>query len=91
MFFFYIKPIIIKSILKDNYGRPDQEHVLKIKELFNTLNLQAEYKLYEQTNFDKIMSDINNLNFEDQKSSDFTEEIKLVLKNYAQKIFKRNK
>ncbi len=63
----------------------------KIKQLFNDLELQKEYEVYENTKFERIMSGINELSFEDEHSKQFTEEIKLVLKNYANKIFKRNK
>lgn len=76
---------------KDFYGRPDKESVGKIKQLFNDLELQKEYEMYENTKFERIMLGIDELSFQDEHSQQFTEQIKQVLKNYAQKIFKRNK
>lgn len=47
--------------------------------------------MYENTKFERIMLGIDELSFQDEHSQQFTEQIKQVLKNYAQKIFKRNK
>jgi hypothetical protein len=56
--------------------------------LFNDLNLKDKYEAFEQEKYEKIMNDIENLNFESLKSNQ-TQSIKNILKSYAQKIFKR--
>jgi farnesyl diphosphate synthase len=80
------------ELLRTFYGRQDQESVRKIKDLFNLLDLENEYKRFEQEKYDKIMNEIDALKF-DQNVIDLnrTERIKNILRLYAKKIFKRNK
>ena len=80
-----------RSLLEDFYGRKDPGSVRKIKELFKDLDLENEYKTYEETKFEKIMYEIENLEFNKREGVQYTNKVKAVLKNYAQKIFKRNK
>ncbi len=80
-----------RSLLEDFYGRQEPDSVQKIKSLFKDLDLEGEYRTYEDTKFQKIMSEINGLEFEKVESGQLTREVQIVLKNYAQKIFKRNK
>lgn len=78
-----------RSVLEDYYGRPDQPSVLKIKQLYNDLELKEEYESYENMRFEAIMNNINNLTFKTNR--EYLSEVKQVLRDYAAKIFKRNK
>lgn len=76
--------------IQNNYGRSQPENVLRVKELFNELKLKEQYEKYEQSTFESITSKIGNLKFADideQKTS----RVKLILTNFAKRIFKRNK
>lgn len=64
----------------------------KVKEVFNELELKKEYESFEDDKYKKIMIDIDNLTFESNSvSPEQTNKIKLILKMYANKIFKRIK
>lgn len=64
----------------------------KVKELYNQLDLVSEYEKFEQQEFERITSKIENLNFEKANfDCNKTERVKDVLKMYAKKIFKRIK
>lgn len=81
-----------KSPLQKFYGKTDETSVSQVKEIFKDLDLEGEYKKFEEAKYETIMSDINNLNFSSSNiSSNQTERIKSILMMYAKKIFKRNK
>ena len=64
----------------------------KVKEVFIELELKKEYESFEDDKYKKIMIDIDNLTFESNSvSPEQTNKIKLILKMYANKIFKRIK
>jgi len=52
--------------------------------------MRQEYELYEQQKYDKIQNEIENLNISSLSQIE-NDRIKFVIKNYANKIFKRNK
>jgi len=80
-----------RLFLEENYGKNDPDSVLKVKKLFNDLSMKDEYEKYESIQFEKIMSGINDLKFNNQESVRHTEKVKSVLQGYAKLIFKRKK
>jgi len=43
-----------RKILEDNYGQHDMNKVAKVKKVFNELNLEERFKLYEEESYSKI-------------------------------------
>ena len=70
-----------KAVITENYGRKDEACVQKIKALFNELELEALFKSYEQSSYEKLTREIS-----EQKL--VNEEVFLKL---LRKIYKRSK
>ncbi len=70
-----------KKVITENYGRKDEACVKKIKALFNELDLEALFKAYEQSSYEKLTHEIA-----EQKL--VNEEVFLKL---LRKIYKRSK
>nr|AFW98439.1 farnesyl diphosphate synthase [Leibnitzia anandria] len=71
-----------KKILHENYGQKDLASVAKVKELYNTLNLQGVFEDYENKSYEKLIKSI-----EGHPSNAVQE----VLKSFLGKIYKRQK
>ncbi|XP_068642760.1 farnesyl pyrophosphate synthase 1-like [Aristolochia californica] len=71
-----------KSVLYDNYGKPDAANVAKVKELYKELDLQAVFEEYEHASYEHLISSI------EAQPSAFVQD---VLKIFLGKIYKRQK
>ncbi|XP_076882571.1 farnesyl diphosphate synthase 2-like [Bidens hawaiensis] len=71
-----------KKILNENYGRKDPTKVMKVKELYHTLNLQGVYDDYENNTHDELMKSIESLS---------NKALQEVLKSFLGRIHKRQK
>jgi hypothetical protein len=66
--------------------------VASVKQVYHELNLKEEFEKFEEKTYKEITNEIDNLNFNlESINSDKTEKIRFILRNYAKKIFKRNK
>ncbi|CAO1945680.1 unnamed protein product [Urochloa humidicola] len=71
-----------KSILFENYGKPDPACVAKVKDLYRELNLEEVFYEYERESYNKMIVDIE---------AHPNKAIQSVLKSFLHKIHKRNK
>ncbi|CAF0855251.1 unnamed protein product [Brachionus calyciflorus] len=70
-----------RQILEKHYGLSDQESVKHVKELYNQLNLSEEYSRFEQSEYERITTLIENLSFETAYfDSDQTERVRKALR-----------
>lgn len=70
-----------RQILKDNYGQHDPEKVMKVKEVYNDLNIERVYLAYEEESYvklRKLLDKIDNLPTE-------------IFEFLLRKIYKRSK
>ena len=73
-----------RRVLEENYGRKDQECEAKVKKLFDELNLEQDYKQYEDRSVKAIREKIN--------AVDESEGLKKsVFEEFLRKIYKRTK
>ncbi|GFZ12707.1 farnesyl diphosphate synthase 1 [Actinidia rufa] len=71
-----------KKLLHENYGKEDPTSVAKVKELYNTLNLQGVFEEYESKSYEKLISSIE---------AHPSKAVQAVLKSFLAKIYKRQK
>ncbi|CAO2166084.1 unnamed protein product [Urochloa humidicola] len=71
-----------KSILFENYGKPDLTCVAKVKNLYGELNLEKVFYEYERESYNKMIADIE---------AQSNKVVQSVLKSFLHKIYKRNK
>ncbi|KAM0044259.1 putative transferase [Helianthus debilis subsp. tardiflorus] len=71
-----------KKVLHENYGKKDPSSVAKVKELYNTLNLQGVFEDYESTSYKKLITSIE---------GHPSKAVQAVLKSFLGKIYKRQK
>nr|XP_043619210.1 farnesyl pyrophosphate synthase-like [Erigeron canadensis] len=71
-----------KKLLHENYGRKDPTSVVKVKELYHTLNLQAVFEDYENTIHEKLVKSIE---------AHPSKAVQAVLESFLGKIYKRQK
>ncbi|XP_057507386.1 farnesyl pyrophosphate synthase [Actinidia eriantha] len=71
-----------KKLLHENYGKEDPTAVAKVKELYNTLNLQGVFEEYESKSYEKLISSIE---------AHPSKAVQAVLKSFLAKIYKRQK
>ncbi|CAO1947812.1 unnamed protein product [Urochloa humidicola] len=71
-----------KSILFENYGKPDPTCVAKVKDLYRELNLEKVFCEYERESYNKMIADIE---------AQPNKVVQSVLKSFLHKIYKRNK
>ncbi|XP_058208909.1 farnesyl pyrophosphate synthase isoform X2 [Rhododendron vialii] len=71
-----------KKSLYENYGKDDPACVAKVKEMYNTLNLQGVFEEYESKSYEKL---INSIEAHPSKA------VQSVLKSFLGKIYKRQK
>ncbi|KAK1583463.1 hypothetical protein Q3G72_024019 [Acer saccharum] len=69
-----------KKLLYENYGKADQACVAKVKELYNTLDLQALFTQYESESHEKLIKSIE---------AHPSKAVQAVLKSFLAKIYKR--
>ncbi|KAK1435576.1 hypothetical protein QVD17_01342 [Tagetes erecta] len=69
-----------KKVLHENYGQKDPSSVAKVKELYNTLNLQGVFEDYESTSYKKLITSIE---------AHPSKPVQAVLKSFLGKIYKR--
>lgn len=68
--------------MQENYGCNEPTKVLKVKQLYKTLELQTLYKDCEESSYKDIIADINS----------FTGDIpKEIFTDFVKKIYKRDK
>ncbi|KAE9456568.1 hypothetical protein C3L33_11498, partial [Rhododendron williamsianum] len=71
-----------KKSLYEIYGKDDPACVAKVKEIYNTLNLQGVFEEYESKSYEKL---INTIEAHPSKA------VQAVLKSFLGKIYKRQK
>ncbi|KAK8648710.1 hypothetical protein V6N13_129455 [Hibiscus sabdariffa] len=71
-----------KKLLFENYGKPDAACVAKVKELYQTLDIQGAFAEYESKSYEKITKQIE---------GHPSKAVKAVLKSFLAKIYKRQK
>ncbi|CAO2178605.1 unnamed protein product [Urochloa humidicola] len=71
-----------KSILFENYGKPDPTCVAKVKDLYRELNLEKVFYEYETESYNKMIADIE---------AQPNKVVQSILKSFLHKIYKRNK
>lgn len=71
-----------KKILYENYGKEDAESVMKVKAVYNDLNLKGVYSEYERTSYEQLISQIE---------AEPSKAVQEVLKSFLAKIYKRQK
>ncbi|KAL7593880.1 farnesyl diphosphate synthase 2 [Lactuca sativa] len=71
-----------KKLLNENYGRKDPGSVAKVKELYNSLNLQGVFEEYENKTYEKLVKSIE---------THPSKPVQAVLKSFLAKIYKRQK
>ncbi|XVF03600.1 hypothetical protein REPUB_Repub05bG0007200 [Reevesia pubescens] len=71
-----------KKLLYENYGKADQACVAKVKELYNTLDIQGAFEEYESNSYEKIIKQIE---------AHPSKAVQAVLKSFLAKIYKRQK
>ncbi|XP_041466419.1 farnesyl pyrophosphate synthase-like [Lytechinus variegatus] len=71
-----------RRILEENYGIDDAEKVMKVKELYATLDLEGVYRSYEESSYNDLMDTINS------HSETLPKDIFVA---FAKRIYKRNK
>ncbi|KAG5550954.1 hypothetical protein RHGRI_009392 [Rhododendron griersonianum] len=71
-----------KKSLYENYGKDDPACAAKVKEIYNTLNLQGVFEEYESKSYEKL---INTIEAHPSKA------VQAVLKSFLGKIYKRQK
>nr|ACJ38671.1 farnesyl pyrophosphate synthase [Chimonanthus praecox] len=71
-----------KKILFENYGKADPSHVIKIKTLYNDLQLQAVFLEYERESYKHLIASIDAFP---------SKSVQEVLKSFLGKIYKRQK
>ena len=54
------------SILQDNYGQTETDHVNKVKEVYRQLNLTEKFKEYKETTQRELVDMIEQLNNNNQ-------------------------
>lgn len=50
-----------RKIMEEHYGRPEQESIMKIRELYEELSLPATYAIYEEESFNRIRTHIHQI------------------------------
>ncbi|XP_066466322.1 farnesyl pyrophosphate synthase [Tiliqua scincoides] len=71
-----------RQLLEENYGQKDPDKVACVKRLYNQLDLQAVYKEYEESSYQRLLALIS------QHAQQLPSQVFLGL---AQKIYKRQK
>ena len=70
------------SFLKEFYGKDDSEAVAKVKEVYNTLQLNKTFRDYEDEAYADIVEQINNLSKKSSLNPD-------IFYSFLGKIYKR--
>ncbi|KAJ0102324.1 hypothetical protein Patl1_03799 [Pistacia atlantica] len=71
-----------KKLLIENYGKEDPACVAKVKELYNTIDLQGAFVEYENESYGKLIKSIE---------AHPSKAIQALLKSFLAKIYKRQK
>ena len=71
------------SFLKEFYGKDDSEAVAKVKEVYNTLQLNKTFRDYEDEAYADIVEQINNLSKKSSLNPD-------IFYSFLGKIYKRS-
>lgn len=71
-----------KKLLYENYGKDDRVCLAKVKELYQTLDVQGAFEEYESKSYEKIMKQIE---------GHPSKAVQAVLKSFLAKIYKRQK
>ncbi|KAK6917897.1 Polyprenyl synthetase [Dillenia turbinata] len=71
-----------KKVLYEHYGKPEPEHVVKVKALYNELNLQGVFAEYESQSYEKLTTSIE---------AHPSKAVQAMLKSFLGKIYKRQK
>ncbi|XP_031264059.1 farnesyl pyrophosphate synthase [Pistacia vera] len=71
-----------KKLLIENYGKEDPACVAKVKELYNTIDLQGAFVEYESESYGKLIKSIE---------AHPSKAIQALLKSFLAKIYKRQK
>jgi farnesyl diphosphate synthase len=71
-----------KKLLIDNYGKDDPACAAKVKEIYNTINLQGIFEEYESKSYEKLNNSIE---------AHPSKAVQAVLKSFLAKIYKRQK
>ncbi|OMO83798.1 Polyprenyl synthetase [Corchorus capsularis] len=71
-----------KQVLYENYGKPNQECIARVKELYKILDIEGAFLEYEKQSHEKITKTIE---------AHPSEKVQAVLKSFLKKIYKRHK
>nr|AFJ52720.1 farnesyl pyrophosphate synthase [Mangifera indica]AFJ53077.1 farnesyl pyrophosphate synthase [Mangifera indica] len=71
-----------KKLLIENYGKADPACVAKVKELYNTIDLQGAFAEYESASYERLIKSIE---------AHPNKAIQALLKSFLAKIYKRQK
>lgn len=75
-------------MLKENYGKADDDCVKRVKCLYNKLGLNDAYKAYELEQYSNLNDKISNIKIVNKL--ELTNKLKQLLNLYVKKIFKRS-